>query len=87
MKTAEKSKLNDELLDVVTGGSDVLNDLKPKCGISCDSDLTEPGIVIPEEKSLEVKAPETGQGTAGGGAGILIPEGSSLIIVGKGRLG
>ena len=72
------AELNDELLDAVIGGSDILNELKPQSGISCDSDLKEPAIVIPGEKGLE-----PGSGTAGGGAGVLIPEGSSLIIIGK----
>lgn len=82
MKKAEESMLNDELLDAVTGGSDDPNEPDCNRGISCDPDLKAPGIVIPEEKNLEVKDPEPGHGTAGSGAGILVPEGSDLIIVG-----
>lgn len=82
MKKAEESMLNDGLLDGVSGGNDVLNELNYNRGISCDSDLKNPGIVIPEEKNLEVKDPEPEHGTSGGGAGLLDPESSSLIIVG-----
>ena len=77
MKKAEESILNDELLDAVTGGSDDPNEPDCNRGISCDPDLKDPGIVIPEEKGLGSE-----HGTSGGGAGLLDPESSSLIIVG-----
>lgn len=77
MKKAEESMLNDELLDAVTGGSDDPNEPDCNRGISCDPDLKGPGIVIPEGKGLGLE-----HGTSGGGAGLLDPESSSLIIVG-----
>ena len=88
MKSRDGSKnvLSDKSLEQVVGGVD---DGSPDNNGKIPDDYAKKDkqvVVMSKIAALEVKKPEGSKGgPIGGGAGIIVPEGGTLIVVGNGE--